>query len=237
MKSQQREVEDAMDFSKLLRIAGKLRTRGEPVLSGALKHFVNTGQRHNSEFMNWVAFAFLEAYVPPSVVGFSEGLLAKRKPQSVLDPYPGLGLFLSVVAEHTQAHGLGLIQKTPGFKTAELILANAEMGWRVGAPLKLLDKITTKFDAVVSDLSLIAPRLFLQWDDGWSRMEISDDLRRSIMFSSALRLSPTGVGLFIVSTSFFSESTKIWVRQALSVCSFSITACLSIPASDYAGET
>jgi N-6 DNA methylase len=232
-------VPDALlkQLSELWDIADKLRGKEEPLLAGVIKYAQKSGQHFPPDLLNSLAHLFGEWFTPHPVLLFSKELLAKRKPRSILDPSASSGLFLAEVAEYIGVPGLGFIQNNSAYEIAQALGTDADLTWKLGDPLILLDEIESHFDAVISNLPLGSQRQILPLSDTRSTVEVYDEIGRLILLKSALRLANNGLGLFIVSDSFFGQIGRNDVRSVLPKFGLRISACLSIPAIDFSTKT
>jgi hypothetical protein len=228
-------VSDAFleQLSQFWDIADRLRSKGESMISGVIKYAYKSGQRLTPTLLNTLAHIFGDSFIPYPVLLFSEALLAKRRPRSIFDPFAGSGLFLADVAQHTGVPGLGFIQNNSAYETAQALGTEADLTWKLGDPLILLDEVETHFDAVISNLPLGMKRQSIQLRHTPLRIEVHDEIGRLILLKSALRLANNGLGLFIVTDSFFGQIDGNDVRSALPRLGLRISACLSIPAIDF----
>jgi type I restriction-modification system DNA methylase subunit len=173
---------------------------------------------------------FGECFTPHPVLLFAMELVARRRPSSILDPSPGNGIFLASLAQVSSAKSLGLIQGASELEKAKLLEPAPEVVWRMGDALQLLENVEEHFDAVVSNLPFGTGQRTLSMSRNGSIVEVKDELGGLILLKSALKLSPKGAAIFVVSNSFFFRSNENSVRHVLPCFGLRLAGCFSIPA-------
>jgi hypothetical protein len=207
--------------------ANKMRDSGESPLYSFLKQ---SRDPIDPESLNAVAQIFGEWFTPHPVMLFAKELVTFRKPKNILDPNAGNGIFLASLVKVSKAKCLGLIKVSSELEKAKLLEPSPEVIWRLGDPLQFLDSTKEQFDAVVSNLPLGMRRRTLSLPWNGSTVEVNDEEGRLILLKSALNLSPTGIGTFVVSNSFFFQSNENSVRHVLPRFGLRVAGCFSIPA-------
>jgi hypothetical protein len=213
-------------IAKFWATANKVRGSGESPLHAFLKQQTTPA---DPAALNTVAQIFGEWFTPHPVLLFAKYLMAIRKPQSILDPSAGNGILLASLAGESEAKGVGLIQNPSELEKAKLLGTGPEVEWRLGNPFQLLDRISESFDAVIGNLPFGMQREALRVSSDGTVIEADDEKGRLILLLSALRLAPNGIGLFVVSNSFFYRSNENSVRHVLPRLGFRFSGCLSIP--------
>lgn len=173
--------------------------------------------------------------LPTFLIDFVSKLLAGRSARVLLDPWAGFGAMLAIGQRVLSP------QRCVAFTTnaAERDLAQnllPNVLWRLGRPLDLLKNADEFFDVVLSCPPLgvrSSESLMLNGLNG-DPIEIRDELGHLILAASAARLSDPGVGMYVVSPSFFSGRSilKVFVNLGLNV-----EAAFALPPGTFAPDT
>jgi hypothetical protein len=226
------------EYEKILRkfweTADAARARGESPLLSFLKQ---PGSTNDPDGINAISQFVGEWFTPHPVLLFAKELVARRQPKNILDPSAGNGLFIASLAQISKANTIGVIKVPSELEKAKLLEPGQEVYWSLGDPLQLLDSMEEQFDAVVSNLPMGARRRTLSFSPNGSTIEVNDEEGRLILLKSALKLSPEGVGAFVVSNSFFFQAQENSVRHVLLQFGFRIAGCFSIPAGAFSPMT
>src|ERR1039458_4908435 len=184
------------------------------------------------DFMTTLTRAFAgsggQYYVPQALLDVMSALLGGHSAAVVCDPWAGFGACLATVIQATGAHLTFAF--TPNEQEAALgrvLVAAAE--WRTGDSLKLLNSLDSELDVVASVLPFGARdshTAFVTAPSG-ENIRLPNDLGQSILVTSAMRLGPEGVGVFVVPSSFFFSSHSI--RQQFEALGLGIDAALALP--------
>jgi len=175
-------------------------------------------------------------HIPQQLLQVLRRLLHGCQADVVCDPWARFGAIIDTVREVTKA------KKTLAFTPSEeesalgkILVRDAE--WRVGPPFDLLDSLTSELDVCASILPVGAKSnrsLTFTASDG-SSIDLRDDLGNLILTSASMRLSAGGIGLFVVSESFFfSERSVLRHFKALGI---GIEAALALPPGAFAPYT
>ncbi|MEI6234468.1 MAG: hypothetical protein WCT04_15555 [Planctomycetota bacterium] len=175
-------------------------------------------------------------HVPEWLAGVMCELAKDVSPKSIFDPWAGVGLLVESLRDACQP------KETLAFTP---ILAEHELGKilvpeiksQLGEPLKLLDGVTQEFDVVASILPMGArpmSPLKVTATSGES-VELKDHLGNLVMTAASLHLSSHGVGLFVVTPSFFFSNSSVF-RQ-FGVLGLGIRAALALPSGTFAPYT
>jgi hypothetical protein len=171
--------------------------------------------------------------VPPLLLPVISALIQERHDKNVCDPWAGIGTILASVQEATKAKSaIAIVQNRADFELGKVLLSSAE--WHLGDPLELLSSKVPEFDLVVSIPPFGAKGcrpLVLQGVDG-KDVELHDDLGNLILAASAARLDQQGLGIYIVTPSFFSSSHS--VLRAFGSIGLGVEAALALPQGSFA---
>lgn len=184
----------------------------------------NLGQ-HGSLFLvpDWLAAVF-------------STLAQGRAADSLCDPWAGIGLLIGVMREATKAKTV--IAFEPNHSNVALgkaLVENAE--WQVGEPIDLLGSLKSEIDFMASILPMNARAnhpISVSTPAGHD-VDIRDDLGSQILVTASMRLSADGVGLFVVTPSFFFSPRSIY--RKLSELGLGLDAALALPSGTFAPHT
>jgi hypothetical protein len=172
-------------------------------------------------------------YVPHFILGVIARLLDGKSAHTVCDPWPGMGTVLASVSEATQAtHALAFTNNRNEAELGRVLLSSAD--WRVGDPHQLLSSLPESLDVVASVLpcgTRGSNPLVVQTADG-TTLTLQDDLGNLILVASSMKLSPDGLGLFVVPQSFFFSQRSV-LRQ-FDALGLRISAALALPSGAFA---
>lgn len=165
------------------------------------------------------------------------GRLAKdRSPKSICDPWAGIGFLVGVLREACQPkESLAFTQNQGEHALGKVLVPEVE--WRLGEPLNLLESTAQEFGLVASILPMggkSASPLKVTSTSG-QKIELRDDPGNLVMVSALLRLSASGVGLFVVTPSFFFSQRSVF-RQ-FGVLGLGVEAALALPSGTFAPYT
>jgi hypothetical protein len=165
------------------------------------------------------------------------GTLAKDvSPKSICDPWARTGFLVEVLREAYQPKQALAFTQNQGEHALGSVLV-PEVNWQLGDPMRLLDTVTQEFDIVASILPMgarSANPLKVATAAG-EKLELRDDLGNLVMVAASLRLSSSGVGLFVVTPSFFFSQRSVF-RQ-FGVLALGVQAALALPSGTFAPYT
>lgn len=176
------------------------------------------------------------AHAPEWLAEVFCSLAREASPKIICDPWAGNGFLTAVLQEATGAsETIAITQNLDEYTLGKVLVPNAE--WQMGDPMTVLEKETKEFDVVASILpmGLRAQRPLKVTLASGKSLELSDDYGNLLMVASAMRLSASGVGLFVVTTSFFSKQQTVFHR--LSELGLGIDAALALPSGTFAPYT
>jgi hypothetical protein len=208
-------------------LAKRLRELGISVPAGDMQWFVASLLR---------GFGGLgEYFVPPVVLDVVRGLLAGYSANFACDPWAGLGVLAAVVHEATHA------RETFAFSPSqsEVVLGKTltpQIDWQVGDPLALLEGLVEPIDVFASVVPFgmrITRPVDLRTSSGES-VRCGGELGPILVAAACLRLSAEGVGIFVVTPSFFSQDS---ILRDLPRLGLGVEASLALPAGSFAPFT
>ena len=163
-------------------------------------------------------------------------LLKGRSARTLCDPWAGLGTMLAIAQHATPAaRCIAFNTNASEGKLAKALFPLAE--WTIGEPLKLLETLATPIDIVVSCLPFGArtSETLTLADTAGNPVELRDDLGNLILTAATARLSENGVGLFVVTPSFFFAERSVLKR--FTEFGFNVDAALALPPGSFAPYT
>lgn len=174
--------------------------------------------------------------VPPLLLPIVSALVKDRHPKTICDPWAGIGTLLATVRETTEAPtAIAIVENEADFSLGKVLVNSAD--WKVGDPLDILSSHVPEVDLVVS----IPPfgtansnTLALQGLDN-KAIELRDGLGSLILTASAARLSREGIGIYIVTPSFFFYSRS--VLRHFGALGLGVEAALALPPGSFAPYT
>lgn len=155
---------------------------------------------------------------------------------SICDPYAGIGLLIGIMQEATKAKST--IAFTPMDSEAtigKVLVDNAK--WRVGDSINLLSSLGKELDIATSILPRgvkTQKKLKINTHDGYE-VELNNDLGQQILISASMHLSTDGMGLFVVTPSFFLSPRSVF--QQFSILGLGLEAALELPPGTFAPLT
>ena len=175
-------------------------------------------------------------HVPEWLAGVICALAKDVSPKSICDPWAGTGFLVEVLREACQSkEALAFTQIQTEYEIGRVLVP--EVSWQLGEPLRLLNAATQEFDIVASILPMGARSVnpLKATATSGENLELRDDLGNLVMVAASLRLSPSGVGLFVVTPSFFFSQRSVF-RQ-FGVLGLGIEAALALPSGTFAPYT
>jgi hypothetical protein len=174
-----------------------------------------------------------EYFVPPVVLSVAGFLLEGRSVEVVCDPWAGLGVLAATVREAAQARKT--LACVPNPRNLTLVRALApQVDWHTGDPFAFLGALTDPLDAVASVLPFGRPtsQAVELMDESGEPVRLTGDLGALLLMAASVRLSAEGVGLFVVTPSFFFRQGSA-VRD-LPRLGLGLEAALALPAGSFA---
>lgn len=175
-------------------------------------------------------------YIPEWLVWVMARLIEGRPTATVLDPWAGIGMLIGALRDATQIKDAIAFSPNVGDKALASVLVPDAI-WQVGDPIRLLEAIDRELDVVASVLPMNAksPNNLAVSQKNGKTLELDQDLGNQILVSSSLKLSNTGVGLFVVPPSFFFSSRSV-IHQ-LNSLGLGVEAAFALPPGSFAPYT
>jgi hypothetical protein len=174
--------------------------------------------------------------VPSLLLPVIAALIQDRHDKVICDPWAGIGTILAVSQETTKAKTpIAIVQNEADFELGRELVKSAE--WRIGDPLDLLAAQGPELDLVVSIPPFGAKTgrtLTVRGPDG-ADVELHDDLGNLILAASAAKLNDDGIGVYVVTPSFFFSSHSVLRR--FGAVGLAVEAALALPPGSFAPYT
>lgn len=174
-----------------------------------------------------------EHSVPSVVLDVIRSLLRGRSPAVACDPWAGLGLLATAVADAVQAKTMSVCTRDE--ENAEFGRAlTPDLDWHSGDPVSFLEKLPGPLDLVVSLPpfgSQYSQPAELKTATG-ETVRLPRDLASVLIATASARLSREGVGIFVVAAGFFVANWS--VLRDLPRLGLGVEAALALPAGLFA---
>ena len=175
-------------------------------------------------------------YVPEWLARAFAALAEGISPRTICDPWAGIGFLVAVLREASGAsEAMAITQNSGEHALGKVLVPQAD--WQLGDPLLVLGKENKELDVVASILPMGARAhhpLKVTLPSG-AAVELADDLGNLIMVAASMRLSSSGIGLFVVTPSFFLKQQSIFRR--FSELGLGMEAALALPSGTFAPYT
>jgi len=196
-------------------------------------------ERHHFITEMFRVFDLPGSYFVPDVVFDTVRLILKgRSTKIACDPWAGLGMLASVVREATHARKTFAFAKLNKQYAALARTVVRGVRWQIGNPLTLINEVLTgPVDVVASVLPFRMPgtqEVELHGTSG-ETIRCRLDFSSNLLAAAALRLSADGIGLFVVTPSFFFS--RYSVLSYLSLLGLGVEAAMALPAGSFAPFT
>jgi len=172
---------------------------------------------------------------PDWLLGVFSALAKLATPKSICDPCAGMGFLIETLrADCAPARTLAINRLTSEYEIGKSI--TPEVTWENSDPLVSLLSKTEEYDVVASNLPFGVRSdipLDLELSSG-EKIQITGELANQIMAASAVRLTSSGIGLFVVSQPFFSKRPFL---EALGKAGIGVKAALALPPGTFAPYT
>lgn len=175
-------------------------------------------------------------YLPEWLARAFAMLVEGISPRTIYDPWAGIGFLVAVLREASGARdAVAITQNSGEYALGKVLVPQAD--WHLGDPLLELGKVNKELDVVASILPMGARahhplKVTLSSGDA---VELVDDLGNLILVAASKRLSTSGVGLFVVTPSFFFKQQSVFHR--FSELGLGIEAALALPSGTFAPYT
>ncbi len=176
------------------------------------------------------------AQVPEWLAGVFSTLAKDVTPRTICDPWAGAGFLVETIREACQStQAFAFTKNQSEFELGKVLVPDAS--WQLGEPLLLLDSLPQEVDLVASNLPLGAMSHFPLKAilASGEAVELTDDLGNLILVAASIRLSSSGVGLFVVTPSFFFKQQSVFHR--FGELGLGMEAALALPSGTFAPYT
>ncbi|HMS07868.1 MAG TPA: hypothetical protein PKE66_00110 [Pyrinomonadaceae bacterium] len=211
---------------------------------GLADYFRNEGIRFSSkDLATWTHFWASRfgllgqgVPVPEWLAGVFCSLAKEASPRSICDPWAGSGFLIGAMSEACQPEqAVAITHNQAEHELGKVLVPTVD--WHLGQPIDLIDTLPDSLDVVASILPFGARThhpLKVTLLSGES-MELTDDLGNLIMVAATMRLSSMGVGLFVVTPSFFAKKKSVFSR--FTDLGLGMEAALALPYGTFAPYT
>ena len=175
-------------------------------------------------------------HVPEWLAGVFSALIEGASPKTICDPWAGIGFLVGVLREASRPEEAVAFTPNQGEHALGKVLV-PEADWQVGDPLHLLGALNKEVDVFASILPMgarSAHPLKVTLPSG-DTVELRDDLGNLMVVASSMRLSSSGLGLFVVTPSFFFSTQSVF-RQ-FGDLGLGVEAALALPPGTFAPYT
>lgn len=156
-------------------------------------------------------------------------------PEIICDPWASIGFLAGVLQGALQPKEVIAITCNDGEQALGKVLA-PKIDWRLGDAAQILGEEGKEIDVVASVLPMNARShapLEVTTPDGVT-LKLKDELGNLVLVTASMRLSPSGIGLFVVPPSFFSRRS---VFHRFAELGLGVEAALAIPPGAFAPYT
>lgn len=174
--------------------------------------------------------------VPSNVLDAITITLEGRKATTICDPWAGIGLVLGTAYDAAKAkNSFGFTEDEKVATVGRSVVRQSN--WLVGDPLASLKRYEGEFDVVASRLPdwRKPRRAYAPRTKDNKRISVRDNLGQQILIASSLKLKPDGIGIFVLSGSFFYSETSVYRR--LADFGLGIEAAFELSAGSYLSPT
>ncbi len=174
-------------------------------------------------------------YFPKWLTEAFSALIEGTSPKTICDPWAGIGLLVGVLREASRPNEAFAFTLNQGEGALGSVLV-PEADWQVGDPLQLLGTLNKELDLVASILPMGAQeaRLEVKLPSGRT-MELSDSVGNLVLVAASMRLSSSGVGLFVVTPTFFLTQRSVF--RLFDKLDLGVEAAFTLPPGTFAPVT
>jgi hypothetical protein len=176
-----------------------------------------------------------EVHVPEWLVSVFSSLAQEASPKKICDPWAGIGFLIEALREAClPEQALAFTQNHEQHELGKVLVP--EVRRQVGEPLHLLDSLPQSLDVVASILPMgvSSQRPLKVTSPTGEVLELADELGNLILVAASQRLSASGLGLFVVTPSFFKQHS---VFHRFSELGLGMEAALALPSGTFAPDT
>lgn len=174
--------------------------------------------------------------VPDWLAAVFRRLIEDSSPKSICDPWAGIGFLIGVLRETPGVReSLAHTQNQSEFELGKILVP--QVSWQLGDPLNLVSALDKQIDVVASILpmGLRSSHPLSVSDSSGDSVELRDDLGNLLLVAASLKLTDHGIGLFVVTPSFFFSQRSV-LRQ-FGVLGLGIEGALALPSGTFAPLT
>jgi len=191
--------------------------------------------REWSRWMDTKAGLFI---CPTMIVEFVEQLTAGLHPHVVADPWAGIGsLLIPIVEKLAPAKAIGIERNPEALQLARRLDTRSLVDWVASDPILGVEAQAGELDLIVSCLPMLPHAESRPYSSHDGEVIVADELPNQVLLSTSLRLSPDGIGVFVVTPSFLWKHSAKGVRANLSRFGLSLDAVFSVPEGAFAPMT
>ena len=175
-------------------------------------------------------------HVPDWLARVFSALIEGISPKTICDPWAGIGLLLGFLREASRPKEVFAFTPNQGEHALGKVLV-PEAKWHFGNFLLSLGEVNKELDVVASILPMGARsthplKITLLSGD---TAEFDDDLGNLVLVAASMRLSSSGIGLFVVTPSFFSSPRSVF--RKFDDLGLGVEAALALPPGTFAPYT
>jgi hypothetical protein len=175
-------------------------------------------------------------HVPGWLADVFSALIEGVSTQAICDPWAGCGVLIGVLREASKAKTTIALTVNQGeYALGKVLVPGAN--WQVGDPLHSLGEVKQELDVAASILPMdtrSTQTLKLTLPSG-EPVELADGLGHLILAAASMRLSSSGIGLFVVTPRFFSSPQSVLRR--FDALGLGMEAALALPSGAFAPHT
>jgi hypothetical protein len=174
-----------------------------------------------------------EHFVPPVLLAVVSLLLEGRRTSIACDPWAGFGVLAASVHEAVCAEKtIACTRNTRNVALARVLAP--QLDWHSGDPLAFLETLIDPLDVIASVLpfGLRASQAVELRSESGELVRCAGELGPIVLAAASMRLSPEGLGIFVVPPSFFSAPQSI--LRDLPRLGLGVAAALALPAGSFA---
>jgi hypothetical protein len=175
--------------------------------------------------------------IPSYVTDFVSAYIGDKKPQSVLDPWAGVGsLLLPIVEKNSIPKSKGISPVQAALAVARLMDKRSLVEWTQASPKTALGEVGT-FDLIISSPPLGLRPVIEKFETGEGAIEVRDSETNTLVLKSATHISAEGEAIFILPNGFFFLAQSASTRDAFPKLGLHINSIIALPAGVFAPVT
>jgi hypothetical protein len=173
-----------------------------------------------------------EYFVPPVLLEVVRCLLEGRSANVACDPWAGFGVLAAGVHEGVHARKTIACERDSNRVALARALA-PQLDWRIGDPLAILETLGDPLDVIacVLPFGVRATQAIELHSASGETVRCTGELGPILLAAASMRLSPEGLGLFVVTPSFFFSQQS--TLRDLPRLGLGVEAALALPAGSF----